>query len=83
MNACNDCLDQYNSHVAEVKALMKAHGITVDQLKSKRGAPKGTRIAVKYKDESGHAWSGRGLTPAWMKEAIATGATKDSFKVTS
>lgn len=72
---------EHISRLDEVKALMKTHGITIDQLVPKRGAPKGIKIAIKYKDQSGNTWSGRGLIPVWMRQALATGATKDSFRI--
>lgn len=72
---------EHASHIAEVKALMKSTGVKFKDLKPKRGAPKGIKIAIKYKDQSGNTWSGRGLTPVWMRQALATGATKDSFRI--
>lgn len=43
------------------------------------GAPKG---GVKYRDPAtGSTWSGRGLQPAWLKAAMAGGATLASFAV--
>lgn len=36
---------------------------------------------VKYRDESGNTWSGRGLQPNWLKQALANGSTLESFRV--
>jgi DNA-binding protein H-NS len=36
---------------------------------------------VKYRDANGNAWYGRGLTPKWLKAAIADGNTKEVFAV--
>lgn len=41
---------------------------------------KGT-VAVKYRDEAGHTWTGRGLQPVWLREAIAAGHTLADFAV--
>lgn len=35
--------------------------------------------APKYADGSGHAWTGRGPRPAWLKEAIAQGKQLEEF----
>lgn len=53
---------------------------------SKKGrAAKGKGAAgkrpVKYRDESGNTWSGRGLQPNWLKQALAKGSTLESFRV--
>lgn len=36
---------------------------------------------VKYRDEAGNTWSGRGLQPRWLKQALADGGTLESFRV--
>lgn len=55
---------------------------------SKKGrAAKGKGAAgkrpVKYRDESGNTWSGRGLRPNWLKQALANGSALESFRVES
>lgn len=37
------------------------------------------RGAVRYSDGNGHAWSGMGPRPAWLKEALAAGKSLESF----
>ena len=61
-------------------------------VKSGRGRPKadssaagsgegsGT-VAIKYRDEHGNTWSGRGLMPKWLREQIEKGAKKEDFIV--
>jgi len=39
------------------------------------------KIAVKYRDGSGNAWTGRGKTPRWIVEAEKTGRSRESFLV--
>ncbi len=41
------------------------------------------KIPIKYQDNAGNTWTGRGLQPGWLKAAIAAGASLDSFKVNS
>jgi len=38
-------------------------------------------VPVKYRDEAGHTWSGRGLRPIWLRDAIAGGKTLKDFEV--
>lgn len=73
--------------IAQVKALMAQHGLTVADLGSRSpavGAPKGPRsgakVAPKFRDPaSGQTWSGRGLHPKWLKQALAGGAKLSDF----
>jgi DNA-binding protein H-NS len=48
--------------------------------KSKFGKRRGT-VAVKYRDEKGNTWTGRGKTPRWLVEAENAGKTRESFKI--
>lgn len=41
------------------------------------------KAAVKYKDDAGNGWGGRGPRPAWLRNAIEGGATLESFAVKS
>lgn len=34
---------------------------------------------IRYRDEQGRAWSGRGRPPIWFKEAIAAGKTPEDL----
>lgn len=43
--------------------------------------PKGTKIAVKYKDEAGNTWTGRGSQPRWVRSAIEAGRKLEDFAV--
>ena len=38
-------------------------------------------IPVKYKDDKGNTWSGRGRRARWLEDAIAAGHSLDEFKV--
>ena len=72
--------------IAEVKALMAAHGLTMADLGTRSAAaPKGVaakKVAAKYRNSAtGDSWSGRGLQPNWLKRALADGRSLDEFKV--
>ena len=79
--------------VAQVAALVKKYKLTAADLQgvfdgrstksAGRGASKlrGTKAAVKYRDPAGNQWSGRGLTPKWLREAEAAGRKREEFLV--
>lgn len=73
--------------IAQVRALMAEHGLTVADLSS-RSAPKaagkagGAKVAAKYRNTAtGDTWSGRGLQPKWLKAALAAGRKIEDFAV--
>ena len=39
------------------------------------------QVAIKYRDDKGNTWTGRGKTPRWMVEAEKSGKTRESFKI--
>ena len=39
------------------------------------------KVAVKFRDEKGNTWTGRGKTPRWLVEAEKAGKNRDSFKI--
>jgi DNA-binding protein H-NS len=39
------------------------------------------KVAVKYRDDKGNAWTGRGKTPRWLVEAEKAGKNRDAFKI--
>ena len=83
--------------VRQVKALMKKLGVTAEDLATKPAAPKGrkpaqktarktgrkagAKIPVKYRDENGNTWTGRGKTPIWILEAEKAGKSREIFRV--
>lgn len=78
---------QKSQAIAQVKALMSEHGLTLADLgsrpaASRRGGGGGSKVAAKYRNsQTGQSWSGRGLQPNWLKQALADGARLEDFKV--
>jgi len=72
-----------SSAVAQVKALMAEHGLTLADLSTRTPKPpKVSKVAAKYRNQAtGETWSGRGLQPKWLKSAIAAGAKLGDFHV--
>jgi DNA-binding protein H-NS len=77
------------SAIAQVKALMAQHGLSVADLASRAptagraaGAKSGAKVAAKYRDPAtGSTWSGRGLKPNWLKAALDSGKSLADFAV--
>lgn len=76
--------------VSKVRALMAQYGLTVADLAGSKnaaapkssGASKGTKVAIKYRNEAtGDTWSGRGLQPKWLKAALAAGRKIEEFSI--
>ncbi len=82
--------------IARIKSLMAEYGLTMADLqpsspgKSAKGpkpsrapkAPSGRKVAPKYRDAAtGATWSGRGLQPKWLREALAAGRRIEEFKL--
>ncbi len=48
----------------------------------KRGGPrKGSKVAAKYRGPSGETWSGRGLTPVWLRSLVKQGKKAEGFLI--
>lgn len=78
------------SAIDKVRTLMAEFGLTMDDLqggkpsatgKKKGGAEGGRKAPVKYRDAAGNSWTGRGLQPRWLKEALASGKQLSDFAV--
>ena len=84
--------NERQSAIDKVRALMAEFGLSVEDLGGK-GTSSGSgrakkaeggsarKAAVKYRDAAGNTWSGRGLQPRWLKEALASGKALSDFAV--
>ena len=82
------------SAIAEVKSLMAQHGLTLADLgtrsaastakaggAAKAGGP-AKKVAPKYRDPAtSQTWTGRGLQPTWLRQALAGGAKLADFLI--
>ena len=79
--------EEKSSAVAQVRALMAQHGLTLADLSTRasasaRGPKAGGKVAAKYRNAAtGETWSGRGLQPKWLKAALASGGKLSDFAV--
>lgn len=78
--------------VTELVALIKRHGLSLADWRramslskggKKSGPRKGKRVPVKYSDDKGNKWTGRGRPPLWLVAAEKAGKKRDSFLVKS
>lgn len=70
--------------ISKVRALMGEHGLTAADLqaspagKTAKGSTK--KVAAKYRDlQTGATWTGRGLKPRWLSEALSQGKNLADF----
>lgn len=79
--------------IARIKEAIEFYDLTAEDLGfgavSRKQAspvappPKAAAAApgVKYRDESGNTWGGRGPRPQWLRDALANGKTPEDFLV--
>ncbi len=74
--------------LAKIRELMSTHGLTLADLTAKGGfvlkaetAPSTTKkVAAKYRNPvTGETWTGRGLKPKWLAQALTEGKSLDEF----
>lgn len=64
------------------KAGRKGRKTAAEKPSSKRSSKlAGVRLEPKYRNADGQTWTGRGIAPKWMTEAIASGKSKDDFLI--
>ncbi|ODU07804.1 MAG: histone family protein nucleoid-structuring protein H-NS [Rubrivivax sp. SCN 71-131] len=76
------------SAIGQVKSLMAQHGLTLADLGTRgpAGTPKARgstkKVPPKYRDPAtGQTWSGRGLQPTWLRQALAGSAKLSDFLI--
>lgn len=88
--------EQKATAVSEIKALMAAKGVKLADLSAPRAwrpratsgsgrvhSQKGVKVPAKYVSADGETWSGRGLQPKWLRDAISAGHKKEDFAVSA
>lgn len=73
--------------VAEIKARMKQHGITIEDLggsaaSGKKPAKSKSAAPAKYRGPNGELWAGGpGRKPEWVRAVLAAGQSLDEFLI--
>ncbi len=78
-----EAIDAYGLTAADLGFVVKTKAVKKTAVK-KRGAGKGAAKAaavVKYRNDSGGTWGGRGKRPQWLRDALAAGKTLADFAV--
>src|SRR5215831_7872543 len=68
----------------KIMSIAKESGFDIYELFGRKTSGKGTRgkVAVKYRDNAGNTWTGRGRMPRWMVAATKGGkAKKEDFLI--
>lgn len=76
---------EMDEKIAQIREIMTAYGITIDQLKGKTTKVPSSKSSnpaqPKFTGPNGESWTGRGLTPKWMKSLIEAGHSKEEFLI--
>ncbi len=67
-----------------LEKVAKEFGFSLDDvLEGKAATKRGSKSAPQFRNPKNpdETWSGRGRQPAWFKEAIASGKSKDDLKI--
>lgn len=70
--------------IAQIKELAASIDVTVEILESeKKSVRKGVKVPIKYRHpkDKEKVWTGRGVTPKWMRDLISAGHDPAEFKV--
>ena len=71
-----------------IKDLQSAKKVKSNASPAKKSAkpaskrPAGATVAAKYRGPDGQTWTGRGLSPRWMKALMEQGRSKEEFLIT-
>ena len=78
----DDVVRALNRRAEELRDQLSQLGNTVASSRKAYGsAMKGRKVAVKYRDNTGNTWAGRGAQPVWLREKLKGGAKLEDFAV--
>jgi DNA-binding protein H-NS len=70
--------------IADIRKKIEEYALTAEDLGfgGKTPAKKASRkVAVRYRDNAGNTWTGRGKRPGWLTQALASGKSVDDFLI--
>ena len=70
--------------ISQIKELAASIDVTVEIIENERkSVRKGVKVPIKYRHPKDHdkVWTGRGVTPKWMRDLINAGHDQSEFKV--
>ncbi|MGB3627499.1 MAG: H-NS histone family protein, partial [Henriciella sp.] len=70
-------MKELEARLEELRPLAESKGNASSSTKERR-----TKVKPKFKDpKTGNTWSGRGLTPVWLREYEARGQSREEFAI--
>jgi DNA-binding protein H-NS len=80
-----DAITFYNLTAADLGLVLKGRGevklAAPAQRKKRKGAAAKAVKVVKFRNDSGGTWGGRGKRPQWLRDALAEGKQLSDFAV--
>lgn len=79
--------EERSAAIAKVRTLMAEFGLTAADIAGRGTAARtksttGAKVPAKYRNAAtGDSWSGRGLQPKWLRNALAAGRKLEDFAV--
>lgn len=70
--------------IAQIKELAASIDLTIEIIETeKKSVRKGVKVPVKYRhpEDQEKTWTGRGVTPKWMRELLNSGHKLSEFQV--
>ena len=66
---------------ARIREQLEAQAAAIGAKVTFPGKGKGQAAPIKYRDEHGNTWAGRGMKPVWLRERIDAGMSLEDFEV--
>lgn len=66
--------------ISQIHLLLHENGMTVADL-SRPKKISAQKVPVKYRDNEGNTWTGRGMKPRWLASKLAAGVPLECYKV--
>ncbi len=70
--------------IKDIREKIVEYGLRPEDLfkpAGRKSAMAGTRVPIRYRDNDGNAWTGRGKRPIWLVKKVAAGAKLEDFLV--
>jgi len=67
---------------AALRGSSVSKSVTVQKkYKGAKSSARRGKVPVKFRDDKGNTWTGRGKTPRWLAEAEKAGKSRDAFRI--
>ncbi|WP_454767136.1 H-NS histone family protein [Cupriavidus campinensis] len=71
--------------IADIREKIEQYGLTADDLgfggKAVASKKAVRKVPVRYRDNAGNTWTGRGKRPGWLTQALAGGKSVEDFLI--